>query len=150
MTAALRYTENGQTVVRARCLRFTLLRDRYLPYASLQAEFAAETGGIPQSVEFLLDGRIVFSGLVRQGSVRTESGLRLLRITARSWSEVLMRNQLLPGMRYQVTLASLMTDYHLPHMTYETGTGAVRYLWVKERIGMWDALIAYNYKLNGI
>ena len=131
-----------------RCLRFTLVRDRYQPFASLEA-VVADSGMLPVSAALSVGAYAVFDGIVRTAERVTEGGVKLLRITARSWSEALLRNQLLPGLRFQVTLESLMTDYPLPHMSYETVPEPVNYIYIEDRTVLWDAVIAFCYKLNG-
>lgn len=133
----------------AQCLRFSLVRDRYQPYASLTACFAEPTGRLPREAVLTVGGQTVFSGLIRTAAHSQQNGMRLLEITARSFSEALARNQLMPGMRSQVTPQSLLAEYPLPRLTCETGLEPVGYIYIKDRIGIWDALIALSYKHSG-
>ncbi len=149
MNTVLQLADAAGSYAETRCLRFTLVRDRYQPYASLSATVAAVHDRVPLSVTLTVGAYTVFSGIVRRTERFAEGGVQLLKITARSWSEALVRNQLLPGLRFDVTLASLMTDCQLPHMTYEAVPDPVSYVYIEDRTPMWDAVTALNFKLNG-
>ena len=133
-----------------RCLRFKLVRERYLPYSELDITLPIKPNGVstlPIRIRFHLNGQLLHDGFVRKAELVTENNERWLRIRSRSFTSVLTGNQLIPGMHYNVTLDSLMTTYDLPHITYQTGMEAINYVYVKENTAMWDAVTAYNYKL---
>lgn len=143
------FTADGSFTV-TRALRFTLVRDRYLPYGALQITLPAGTQtALPLRVQFTLNGTLLHDGFVRAARYAQEKGERMLTLSSRSYTAVLTGNQLVPGMYYNVTLSSLMTTYDLPHISYQAGESAVRYLYVKENTAMWDALTAFAYKLCG-
>lgn len=147
MRAALSWQTSGQTVTLTRCLRLSFLRDRYQPFSVLHAEFAAEADcPLPLDVTLTLDGRLLHSGLVREAALRYENGQHILSVHSRSYSAALVQNQLVPGVHSDVTLISLMTAYHLPHMTYEQVPDPIAYIYVRENTALWDAVIAYSYK----
>lgn len=141
------FTSEGSFTL-TQAVRFTLVRDRYLPYAALQITMPAGTQtALPLRVQFTLNGTLLHDGFVRAARYVQEQNTRMLTINSRSFTAVLTGNQLVPGMYYDVTLSSLMTTYNLPHITYQQGDSSVRYLYVKENAGMWDALTAFGYKL---
>ncbi|MBQ5335352.1 MAG: hypothetical protein J6Z45_05330 [Oscillospiraceae bacterium] len=147
MRVQLSWESGGETVSLDRCLRLSLLRDRYQPFSVLRAEFAAEADcPLPLGLTLTVGGQTVFCGLAREAALRRENGQTILSVHARSYSEALTRNQLQPGIHADVTLDSLMTAYALPHMTYEAVTGTVGYIYVREHTALWDAVIAYAYK----
>ena len=132
------------------CLRFRLIRDRYAPDASLDITMRAPSAHTePLRVQFSLNGTLLHDGFVRTSQYVQENGLCVLRLRTRAYSSVLTGNQLVPGLYFDVTLASLMTAYQLPQITYQQGGSSVRYLCVKENAGMWDTLTAFSYKLCG-
>lgn len=147
MKVQLSWVSGGGTVTLDRCLRLSLLRDRYQPYAVLHADFAAEPDcPLPLAVTLKIGGQTVFCGLCGEAAVRRENGQFLLTVHAKSYSAALTQNQLQPGIRTNVTLSSLMTAYALPHMTYEPVPDTVGYIYVRENTALWDAVIAYAYK----
>ncbi|MBR4200352.1 MAG: hypothetical protein IKQ91_03625 [Oscillospiraceae bacterium] len=138
------------SVALTKCLRFTLLRERYLPFAQLSVQFAAEAQvQMPCEIILELDGTRLHQGLVLKASCTREKGQWIFRSSSRSYTAVLTKNQLVPGIHSNVSLQSLMETYHLPNITYDSGTGTINYIYVKENAAMWDTVIAYNYKLCG-
>ncbi|MCR5307098.1 MAG: hypothetical protein K6E36_11410 [Oscillospiraceae bacterium] len=150
MRAVLSWQTDGQTVTLTRCLRLSLLRDRYQPFAELRAEFAAEADcPLPLDVSLTVGGVLLHRGLVREASRRQENGQCILSVHSQSYSAALVQNQLVPGVHSDVTLISLMTTYQLPNMTYEQVPDPISYIYVRENTAMWDAVIAYSYKRSG-
>lgn len=132
------------------CLSFTLVRERYLPYAVMHMKMRCSADlQPPVQIRFFLDSFMLIDGIVQKADISQEDGLTVLNATVRSFTAALSKNQLEPGIHSDVTLDSLMTVYDLPHISYQTGMQQVDYVFVKEHSPMWDALAAYNYKLNG-
>ena len=131
------------------CLSFSLMRERYLPYAVLHLNMRCGSMEPPVNIRFFFGSTIMLDGIVQKAEKANENGQSVLRISAHSYAAALGRNQLKPGIHSNVTLESLMTEYALPHISYQSGAGAVSYIYVKEHSPMWEALSAYNYKLNG-
>jgi len=132
------------------CLSFSLVRERYLSYSALHIRMlcGAELQP-PVRICFFLGSTLLMDGIVQNAAVSQEDGLTVLDASVRSFTAALSKNQLEPGIHSDVTLDSLMTEYALPHIRYQTGMPQVNYIYVKEHSPMWEALAAYNYKLNG-
>ena len=131
------------------CLRFTLTRDRYHAFSTLSIHLLTEqTVFLPCEILFSLNGQTLMHGIVYKADHVYEKGIRTMRIQARSYSAVLTKNQLEPGLYTHVLLKSLMATYDLPNITYDSDVPEITYLYVKENAVMWDTLTAYNYKLN--
>lgn len=143
------YDLNGDVTVLSDCLGFTLLRERYQPFSSLNVKMRCGAMQTPVRVRFSLGTFLLMDGIVQNADVSLKGGLRILSVNARSFTAVLAKNQLEPGVHYDVTLDSLMQVYSLPHVTYQTGMQQVGYIYVKDHSPMWSAVAAYNYKLNG-
>ena len=142
------FCAGGSSYTLTDCLRFSLVRERYLPYGELNLTLpAAEIPALPVRVQFSLSGQLLHDGYVRNAQFVHEKGERCLKLRSRSYTAVLLGNQLVPGMHYNITLQSLMTTYALPHITYQD-EGAVNYIFVKENSSMWNALTAYSYKVS--
>lgn len=139
-----------QTVTLTKCLHFSLLRDRYQAFAALSAEFALDDPvGMPDSVLFRLGGQLLHDGIVQKSECIRQKNRLTIRFSSRSYTSALTRNQLVPGLLFQVTLRSLMETYQLPKIEYDDRMDPVRYVYVKENAVMWDTIIAYNFKLCG-
>ena len=152
MTAAgLCIFRGGGTAPLTQCLRFTLIRDRYLPYASLHAVFLAPDIPTEQPLEILFSvgGQTVHDGMIQKSEYRREKGRILFTVTSKSYTSLLTKNQLAPGIQFQVTLQSLLSSFQLPNITLEGGMDEVRYVYIKSNTAIWDSVIAYNFKLNG-
>ncbi len=133
------------------CISFSLVRDRYLPYATLRATMLAERTLYlyPSRARFYLDDALLHDGVIEQYTSEMRNNKRVVKIVSRSFTSALMHNQPKPGLYPAATLESLMTMYELPHVTYESGVTAERYMYVKESTSMWEMLNHYNYLLNG-
>lgn len=144
------FTANGYFYL-SDCLRFVLVRDRYMPDHTLDITMLAAENytAMPLRVQFSLNGTLLHDGYVASAQYTKEKNQRVLRIRTKSYTAVLTQNQLVPGLYFDVTLSSLMTTYQLPHITYQQGSSTVRYVYVKENAGMWDTLTAFSYKLCG-
>lgn len=146
-------TLNGadqQSLTLDRCLRFSLLRERYQAFAQLHAQFLLEEPvALPTEVSFCLGGTLVHEGVVVNAACFREKGIWILKLSSRSFSAALTKNQLVPGIYTNVTLQTLMETYHLPNITYDSSVEEINYIYVKENAAMWDSVIAYNYKLCG-
>ncbi len=138
-------------VIEAQCLHFTLVRDHYLPYAELKAEFISDAfgHGFPCRAKFYLDGVLLLDGLANHVEIVKKNGRKLVTITAKSYSAALLDNQPAPGIYPDATLSSLMSLYQLPHITYQQDVQKSNYVYVKDHTTMWEMLIHYTYKLNG-
>ncbi|MBR6106935.1 MAG: hypothetical protein IKQ39_02910 [Oscillospiraceae bacterium] len=131
------------------CIRFTLVRDRYQPFAVLHVQMHTDShADVPVRVQFSLGGRLLHDGVVVKCDCALEQGQHILRLTARSYTSLLVQNQLVPGIHTDVTLASLLETYALPHITYQPDVEMIRYIYVKDNASMWDTVTAYNFKLN--
>lgn len=140
----------GQTLVLTRCIRFSLLRERYQAFAQLHAQFLLEEPlEMPSEVRFFIGETLVHEGSAAEAACFCEKGQWIIKLRSRSFTAALLKNQLVPGIHDRVTLQSLMETYRLPHITYDSGDGEINYIFVKDNAAMWDSVITYNYKLCG-
>ncbi|MBQ6040897.1 MAG: hypothetical protein IJL32_09015 [Oscillospiraceae bacterium] len=129
------------------CLQFVLVRDRYLPNAVLRIRTVLpEAMEEPVRIRLFLDDFAVHDGNVQTWACERKNGQLQARIESQSFAAALMKNQLIPGLYTQVTLASLLETYHLPYITCED-VPSINYIVVKDNTAMWDSIVAYNYKL---
>lgn len=152
MEIMLRVSRNGTvTAEEHQCVRFSLVRDRYMPYSTLHATIITERGlyYYPCKAEFYMNGVLMHEGIIEQMDSSFEECVPYLRIVSKGFSAALLHNQPVPGIYPSATLDSLMTMYDLPFVTYQEGVDASRYMYVKDNTSMWDMLTHYNFKLNG-
>ncbi len=140
---------DGTQTVLYDCLRFSLVRDRYLPYAALSMKAICPTEiNPPVRLQLYLDGTLLHDGCVQHSRITREKGARVISANVQSFTNALTQNQLVPGVHTDVTLSGLMQEYSLPHITYQSDIPMINYIYVKEHTAMWEALVAYNFKLN--
>ena len=140
---------DGSTCTLTRCLRFTLLRERYQAFGVLYTQFLTDVPlAVPSEAEFYLDGRLLHDGCTERVSCEYAAGQYVIKLSSRSYTAALTKNQLVPGLHYGVTLQSLMETYALPKITYDTSMPEINYIYVKDNAAMWDSIMAYNFKLN--
>lgn len=148
VSCVLHYPDGTELTV-TRCLRFTLLRDRYQAFAALYAQFLTDQPlEAPSEAIFSIGGQLLHDGCIEHAECVLEAGQYVLKFNSRSFTAALTRNQLVPGVHTAVTLQSLMETYALPKITYDTSMPEIRYIYVRENAAMWDSIMAYNYKLN--
>ena len=137
----------GSSITLTECVRFSLVCERYVPDARLDITLRADAlDALPVDTVLQIGGQHAFRGWVLSAQRFRENGIPLLRLHARGYPALLLRNQLTPGMHYHVTLQSLLEAYPLPHITYQNVPEEINYVYVKEHTALWDAVIAYNYK----
>lgn len=152
MEIMLRLSRSGTaTVDEYQCIRFSFVRDRYLPYSTLRATMVASRGvyNDPCKVQFYMDGKLMHEGIIEQLDAFVKEGTSYLTVVSKGFSAALMHNQPVPGIYPAATLSSLMTMYHLPYVTYQDDVTESRYMFVKDNTSMWDMLTHYTFKLNG-
>lgn len=139
------------TVHLSDCVSFSLVRDRYLPYATLRATMIAARNLYiyPCRAQFYLNDGLLHDGIIEKFSSEIRDNIRFVTVVSHSFTSALMHNQPKPGMYPAATLESLMTMYHLPNVTYESGVAESRYMFVKDGASMWEMLNHYTYLLNG-
>lgn len=133
------------------CLWFRFEKEEYTPYTYLSAVFLAEspiTSDIA-SVKFFVNNNNIHYGLIeRLENTKSDKGW-LLKITSRSFTSLLIQNQITPGLKNNVSLNSLMTEFiQFPNITYEDNSTTVNYIYVKEHSTFWDAVTNLCYKIN--
>lgn len=133
------------------CLWFRFEKEEYTPYTYLSAVFLAEspiTSDIA-SVKFFVGGNNIHYGLIeRFENTKSDKGW-LLKIISKGFTSLLTQNQITPGLKNNVSLNSLMTEFiQFPNITYENNSTTVNYIYVKQYSTFWDAVTNLCYKVN--
>lgn len=134
---------------------FQFTKEAYTPYTKMNAVFAvAENTFIPfgspyeYSEVFLnIGGYNVHHGIIDSFKIITEHGVKKGIITSRSFTSLLLDNQLEPGLYMNISIDKLIDEYyHLPYVIHEKGE-TENYIYVKRGTSMWDAVVSLAYKL---
>ena len=135
---------------------FTFKKDKYTPYTRLSLSVQDYGGIIPKNavfnrVSFFIDHSMVHDGLIDSSDYRTQKGASVLNISSRSFTSLLLDNQMIPGIHSNMTLERLMTEYYdLPvQIKWENDASVCSYIYVKEHRSMWDSVVNLGYKLYG-
>ncbi|MBR4320075.1 MAG: hypothetical protein IKI37_01880 [Oscillospiraceae bacterium] len=140
-----------ECITRSQCLSFSLDKEIYTPYDTLSAEFLAD------SVDYSLIDRIsldfetacIFNGLPDEIRQYQKNHTAFVRIKSKSFTSLLLQNELEAGMHSNLTVESLLTSfYQFPFVTYENLSGS-GYIFVKAGNTMWDGVVSFGYKLTG-
>lgn len=132
-------------------ISFTFVREAYTPYTLLNAVFDGEDV-VPADcteVSFSLNGKVVHHGLVDQLKVTKENGVFRAILSSRSFSSLLLENQLAPGFYMNLSINDLMDNYfQLPYISHEDSSADSGYIFVKSGSVMWDGVVNLAYKLG--
>lgn len=134
----------------SRCVSFYFSKDVYTPYTSLESTFITETNDIQQIKEvlFYVDNNIIHHGLVDSIEFCTLHGHKIIKVKSKGFTSLLCQNQPKPGLKPDADLPSVMSEFSIPNVTYES-TSAMNYIYVKEGSTLWDAAANFNFRLNG-
>lgn len=142
----------GETpVTETRCLSAVLEREIYTPYSTLTAVFPASQAdyGAVSRVGLVWNNHEIFLGLADSVTVFRRSGVRLVRVTSRTFTSLLTQNELEPGLHANLTFGQLVSGfYQFPHVTYEPDS-RTNYIFVKDGMSLWDSVSAFGYKITG-
>lgn len=133
------------------CLAAVLEREIYTPYSTMTAKFfasGADYSGITR-LSLYHRGNCVYEGLADSVRRFRRDNRDFVQVTSRSFTSVLVQNEIPGGLHTDMTMAKLMTGfYSFPHVYYEDSpeTG---YIYVREGTSIWDSIVHFCYKLTG-
>lgn len=134
-----------------KCLSFSLEREIYTPFESVTAEFLSDHtdySGIDR-IGIYTDDTCIFLGLVDALHQYHQHHRIIVRIKSRSFTSLLLQNELSPGLHSNLTMHLLMTNYYsFPYITYDSPE-TIEYIFVKSGNTMWDGVVSFAYKLTG-
>ena len=132
-------------------VRLRFYKDRYAPATELGGTVIWD-GQVKDvlGVKLIAGGRTVHYGYTEYIVSRFRNGRTEVSFSSAGWSKLLAQNEPVPGMNYGVTLTSLLlANVTIPHVTCESGTQQVNYVYVREHSTVWDAVTAYSRKAYG-
>ncbi|MDE6835227.1 MAG: hypothetical protein K2J39_13420 [Ruminococcus sp.] len=146
----LKNTDNSEMVY-DNILSFSFHKDSYQSYTSLGAKFSGNLSA-PENVSeiiFRINDKTIHHGLADNISVEFSGGNSIISVTSRSFTSLLIQNQLESGLKTNISISSLMNNYYnLPYITHEDST-ETSYIYVKSNSNMWDGIVNLSYKIHG-
>lgn len=132
-------------------LSFSFRKDTYQSYTSFSAKFYGDIP-VPENVSeilFSIDGRVIHHGLADNISVTTSVGGSLVSVSSRSFTSLLIQNQIETGLKTNISINDLMNSFYtLPYVTHEDSSEK-SYIYVKGNSNMWDGIVNLTYKIHG-
>jgi len=154
MTAEVLFIHTGGRFTMAdTVLSFRFIKEAYTPYTELEAVFSVPDGldtGTVTEVMFSLSSRLIHHGIADRLTVTEKDGCRTGVVSSRSFSCMLMQNQMEPGLYTRVSINSLMDNMlRIPYVTHESSADETGYIYVKQGSTLWDSLAGLAYKQLG-
>ena len=128
---------------------FRFEKEVYLPYTTLSASFLTlqPVSGEVNGVKLYIDSKLVHHGTSDTFETSRKGDCFHGKITSRSFTSMLLQNQLEPGMYTQISLNSLMEDFvTIPNVTHEDSPDTSGYIYVKYGSDQWDGIVNLCYK----
>lgn len=134
----------------SRCISFFFAKDAYTPYTSFEGTFITEKDDIAniKEVLFSADENVIHHGLVDSVDFCTLQGHKVIKVRSKGFTSLLCQNQPKPGLKPDSDLSTLMAEFTIPNVTYES-TALLNYIYIKEGSTLWDAAANFNFRLNG-
>ena len=132
-------------------LSFTFRKDAYQPYTSFGAKISADFYELEtvSEVMFFIDNRLIHHGLADNITVTTSGGKDIISVSSRSFTSMLIQNQIETGLKTNMSVNTLMDSfYKLPYVTHEDNS-ETSYIYVKSNSNMWDGIVNISYKVCG-
>ena len=146
----LKNTDNSEMIY-DNILSFSFHKDSYQSYTSLGAKFKGNIS-LPENISEIIlkiDGKTVHHGIADNISVEFSGGSSLISVSSRSFTSLLLQNQIETGLKTNISINSLINSYYnLPYVTHEDSSEK-SYIFVKSNSNMWDGIVNLSYKIKG-
>lgn len=139
----LLYDRSGQvlfTLTKNITLRFE--KEYYTPYTSLKASFVFD-GDISSvtEAELVVNGHYLHRGIVDTLNTYFSGGARIISITSRGKTSMLLNNELPEGILSNPSLNVILDQKKIiPGVTHENLSQTVNYIYVMEHASVWEVL----------
>ena len=130
-------------------LTFRFEKEAYLPYTTLSASFLTTqvVEGEVTGVKLYIDSRLVHHGTSDTFETKRKGDCFHGKLTSRSFTSMLLQNQLEPGMYTHISLNRLMDGFvTIPNVTHEDSPDESGYIYVKYGSDQWDGIVNLCYK----
>lgn len=145
------YRQDGTFFNTGQVYNFSYVKEAYTPYSYFSVMFDADD--MPDDewmyARFNVNYHNISQGVVDTLKIVKENGKRTGYVTARSYTSLLLENQLPPGMYSHLSINNLVDNYlGIPNITHEDNSDE-SYIFVKKGSSMWDGVVNLSYKLTG-
>lgn len=142
---------DGSEMTFDKILSFTFRKDAYQSYTSFGAKFYGDVSA-PENISEILfktDNKTIHHGLADNISVTTSVGGSLVSVSSRSFTSLLLQNQIETGLKTDISINDLMNSFYtLPYVTHEDSS-IKSYIYIKHNSNMWDGIVNLSYKIHG-
>ncbi|MDE5834840.1 MAG: hypothetical protein K2H26_04900 [Ruminococcus sp.] len=142
---------DGSEMTFDKIISFSFRKDVYQSYTSFGAKFYGDIP-TPENVSeilFTIDNKIIHHGLADSISVTTSVSGSLVSVSSRSFTSLLIQNQIETGIKPNISINDLMNSFYtLPYVTHEN-SDVKSYIYVKSNSNMWDGIVNLTYKTHG-
>lgn len=151
MSFTLRLYHAQDTAEETECLSLVLEREVYTPYSSLTAVFRQAAVGSEdiKRIGLVWGTQEIFLGTADRVEQYWQDGVCFVRVQSRSFTALLLQNELEPGLHANLTLGDLVQGFYtFPHVTYENDA-RTDYIYSTNKTSLWDSILHFAYKLTG-
>lgn len=152
MTANIVFKKtNGTTVAAGSITSFSFRKEVYQPFSSFSAAFSADNIEPHDCSEvlFYLNSKLVHHGII--DSLKVTNGVyRTGAVSSRSFTSMLLQNQLEPGLYTDMSINRLMDNMvQIPYVTHQDSDDRSGYIYVKYGSTLWDGIVNLSFKKYG-
>lgn len=142
---------DGSEMTFDKILSFGFHKDVYQSYTSFGAKFSGDISA-PENVSeifFSINGKTIHHGLADSISVTTSVGGTVISVSSRSFTSLLIQNQIESGIKTDISINDLIESFYtLPYVTHEDSPSK-SYIYIKSNSNMWDGIVNISYKIHG-
>lgn len=137
------------------CIAFSFEKELYMPFTKASGIFWSDVSvnfgaWDVMTVQLFINGELRHSGMPDSLKLSSYAGGTRIDLSSRGYTLLLMQNEPYPEINTNVTLKSLVEEnLTVPQITCEDPTPEERYIYVKEKTSVWDAVTAYSIKAVG-
>ncbi len=145
------YRPDGTYFNTGEVYKFSFIKEVYTPYSYFYVTFDADdlADGEYTGAWFNVNYHTVSRSIIDTLKIVKENGKKIGHVSGRSYTSLLLENQLPPGMYSRLSINNLVDDYFsIPNITHESN-GDESYIFVKKGSSMWDGVVNLAYKLTG-
>lgn len=128
------YRPDGTYFNTGEVYKFSFIKEAYTPYSYFYVTFDADdlADGEYTGAWFNVNYHTVSRSLIDTLKIVKENGKKIGHVSGRSYTSLLLENQLPPGMYSRLSINNLVDDYFsIPNITHESN-GDESYIFVKK------------------
>ena len=131
---------SGEVYETEKSLSFRFEKEVYTPYSVLSGIFFTDCDVMNISdVEFYIDKKLIHKGFVDSIEESETPDGKMLSVSSRGYSSLLLQGELPDGIMSSPSLNSLFSRVNLPDVTHEDSSLTVNYIYLNPHSSIWDA-----------